>query len=114
MHQKGVLRLASSRFSSNSADVVDVTMVMLAFEAMNKLRLEVRLTRVDDGVASDLLVAVIAHPPTGEIGEVPPLASTSVKCSALNLKTLDSAVLAALYRLDFQLACNELESARQK
>jgi hypothetical protein len=85
-------------------------MVMLAFEAMNKLRLEVRMMRVDDGQASDLLIAVVAHPPTGEIGEVPPLASASVRCSGMNLKTLDSAVLAALYRLDFKLAEQEFDA----
>lgn len=106
--------MAQSRISSNSADVVDVTMVMLAFEVMNSCRLEVRIGRVDDGAASDLMIAVLAHPKGVEIGDQPPLASVNVSCSALNLRTLDAAVLAALYRLDFQLASNEFESVAPK
>lgn len=82
-------------------------MVMLAFEAMNKVRLEVRISRVDDGPASDLAVAVLAHSLEAEIGGLPPLASVSVRCSALNLRTVDAAILAAMYRLDFQLAEHE-------
>jgi hypothetical protein len=89
-------------------------MVMLAFETMNKVRLEVRISRVDVGERSDLGIAMLAHPQGVEIGDQPPLASVSVRCSAMNLKTLDAAVLAALYRLDFQLALNELESEAPK
>lgn len=111
MHQKGVLQLAQSRISSNNPDVIDVTMVMLAFESMNRVRLEVRLSRVDVAEASDLAITVVAHPMEGEIGEVVPLASVSVRCSAMNLRTLDSAVLAALYQLDFKLAEHEFASA---
>lgn len=106
--------MAQSRGSSNSPDVIDVTMVMLAFEAMNKVRVELRIGRVDDGIASDLGITALAHSMEGEFGDLPPLASVNVKCSAMNLKTLDAAVLACLYRLDFQLASNEFIGAETK
>lgn len=86
-------------------------MVMLAFETMNNVRLEVRLQRIDVGHRSDLQVTMLAHQRGVEIGDRPPLASVSVTCSDMNLKTLDSAVLASLYRLDFQLAEREFASA---
>lgn len=89
-------------------------MVMLAFETMNRCRLEVRISRVDVAERSDLVISLWAHPLGVGIGDQPPLASASVRCSALNLKTLDAAVLAALYRLDFQLASNEFASAEPK
>lgn len=84
-------------------------MVMLAFEVMNSVKLEVRLNRVEVAEHSDLQVTVLAHPKDAEIGAVPPLASVNVTCSAMNLKSLDQAVLAAMYRLDFQLAAHEFE-----
>jgi hypothetical protein len=41
--------------------------------------------------------------------EAPPSYSSSVKCSAMNLRTLESALLALLYRVDFQLAEQEFD-----
>jgi len=89
-------------------------MVILAFEVMNRVKLEIRIGRVDDGPASDLALTALAHDEGTQIGDQPPLASASVKCSAMNLRTLDSAVLALLYRLDFQLAQQEFEKTAQK
>ena len=88
-------------------------MVILAFEDINKVCLEVRIGRVGEGAKRDLAVTALAHAEKGTIGEVPPLASASVTCSAMNLRTLDSAVLAVLYRLDFQLGELELEGTRK-
>lgn len=89
-------------------------MVMLAFESINNVRVEVRIGRMDVGAASELGITVLAHDRKVEIGEAPPLASVSVKCSAMNLRTLDSAVLAALYQLDFQLAKGEFDAALKR
>jgi hypothetical protein len=107
----GGVALASSRGSSNGSDIVDVTNVMLGFEFMNQVDLTVRFRRVDDGPASDLLLTVDAFSRKEEEAGQPPWGSASVKCSALNLRTLESAVIAALYRLDFQLAEREFERA---
>jgi hypothetical protein len=87
--------------------VTDVVMVILGFEMQNNCRLEIRMNRIDVAHTSDLMLAVIAHPHGDEIGEVPPLASVNVKCSDMNLRHLESAVIAALYKMDFQLAEKE-------
>lgn len=106
--------MATSRFSQNNPDYVDVAMVILAFEDMNKVCIEIRLSRVGSGEKRDIGVTAIAHPEAGAIGDLPPLASVSVTCSATHLKTLDSVVLACLYRLDHQLAFNEFAAADLK
>ena len=49
----------------------------------------------------------VAHPRAGEIGEVPPLGSVSVTCSATRLRTMEAALIHALYMLDGQLAKGE-------
>ena len=82
-------------------------MTLLAFESINNLQIEIRLSREEEGEKSEMLCVVVAHPRGQPIGEVPPLASVSVKCSALNLRTLESAVIHALYLLDSKLAWGE-------
>ena len=94
--------------------VTDVTMVMLAFEAINKVRLKVELSRVDVGHNSDLRMTVLAFGTAPEDGDQWLLASTSLNCLATERLTLDAAVLAALYQLDFQLASGEFEKAIPK
>lgn len=103
--------MAQSRLSSATADVVDVTMVIVAFEAMNNIALAVQLRAVADGPAADLEITLEAWTRPEDGKEVQLLGCTSVKCSALGLRTLDSAVLAALYRMDFKLAEQEFEKA---
>ena len=106
--------MASSRFSSNAPDLTDVVMNLLAFETMNRVRLEVRMNRKDVGVASDLSVTVVAHPAEGEIGEVTPLGSVNVLCSATRLKTLEACIIHALYLLDSKLAWQEFDATIKK
>lgn len=112
VYRKDGPQLASSRASSATADVVDVTTVMEAFQGINHCRLVVKLTTVAEGHRADLLITMDAVS-IPEMGRVPvSLGSVSVKCSALGLKTLDSAVLAALYRMDFKLAEAEFERTK--
>lgn len=104
--------MAQSRPSSQTADVVDVTTVMEAFQGINHCRLTVKLTTVAEGHRADLLITMdaVSIPAVGQ--EAVSLGSVSVKCSALGLKSLDSAVLAALYRMDFKLAEAEFERTK--
>jgi hypothetical protein len=83
-------------------------MNMVAFEAMNNVRIEVRMSVGDHHGRSDLLIAALAHPRNVEIGEVPPLASVSLSCLGSHLKSLEAALIHALYLLDGQLAENAL------
>jgi len=106
--------LAASRISSNSPDWEDVAVNLIAFEAMNNVRLEMRVSTADHHGLADLAVTVIAHDRTAEIGVVPPLASASVTCSGSRLKSLEAVAIHALYKLDSQLALNELDGTVKK
>jgi hypothetical protein len=106
--------LASSRISSNAPDWQDVAANLIAFEAMNNVRLEMRVSTADDHGLADLLVTVAAHERTVEIGDQPSLGSVSVKCSGTRLKSLEACTIHALYLLDSKLARLELEGSIKK
>lgn len=99
--------MASNRDSSRSADWRDVVGNLVAFEAINGVRLEIRMSTTDHHGRADLLILVMAHDKDKEIGEVPSLASVSVTCSATRLRTMEAALIHALYSLDGQLAKGE-------
>lgn len=89
-------------------------MNLVAWEDINTCRVEVRLCCTRIGEVPDLVVVAVAHQQGPEIGEAPPLASVSVKCSAMRLRSLDAAIIHALYVLDSQLAKNEFEGVNKK
>lgn len=95
-------------------DLVDVGMNVVAFEAMNNVRIEVRLTVGDYHGKADLLVEALAYERQSPNGVAKPLVSVSVSCSATKLRSLEAALIHVLYLLDGQLAESELESARIK
>jgi hypothetical protein len=95
-------------------EIADVREVMAAFEDTNRARVEVRWNIERQVRGTDVLLTMIAHPWEGEIGEVPPLASVSVKCSGMNLKTWNAALTHCMYALDFKLALIELGSVSKE
>jgi putative effector of murein hydrolase len=62
------------------------------------------MTTADYHGRADLRIAALAHDLSKEIGEVPPLASASVTILGTRLKSLEGALIHALYVLDDQLA----------
>jgi len=106
--------VALRHHSLRMSEVGDVTDFLYQFERQNRARLEVRLSTLVTGKEVDLGIVMLAHDTEKEIGEAPPLASVSLKCSAMNLKTLSAALLAALYALDFQLGVNEFDKVLKK
>lgn len=106
--------MESRHFSLNLSEVGDVTDLMLAFERHNAVRLEVRLSLVNQEKNASIAIAMLAHGKEGEIGEVPPLGSVSAICSAINLKTLRDVLTHVMYALDFQLALREWDAASPK
>lgn len=109
MHQKGVNRLAQSRFSSNTVDSKDVAFSLVAFEAINSCRIEFRMSTVDRGGRADVQLTILAHPLGVAIGEAPSLGSVSQSFLGMRLTSLDAAVFQLLYALDFQLAEREFD-----
>jgi hypothetical protein len=81
---------------------------LVAFEAINGCRLEIRLSTADYHGRADLAIVAIAHDRKAEIGEVPPLASATVTISGTRLKSLEGALIHTLYVLDAQLVEQEL------
>ena len=107
--------MASRHFSLEMTEVADVRDIWQAFELQNQIKLEVRLEVLTKLGVPDLLLTGIAHQNGSGIGDQPPLASVSVRCSAMNLKHLRDALTHVLYALDFKLALNEFEgTAPQK
>lgn len=100
--------MASSRLSSNGPDWRDVAGNLVAFEAMNGVRLEIRLLTADHRGMADIQAEVVAHDRKAPIGAVPPLASASVTCSATKLRTLEGLLIHSLYVLDAMLLKCEL------
>jgi hypothetical protein len=99
--------LAVSRPSSIGGDWQDVAAVIVAFQAINSVQLEMRLTGASDHGRADILMTLVATElPDGE-SEAKTLDSVSVRCSAMNRKTLEDALIQALYSLDFKLGSGE-------
>lgn len=85
----------------------------LAFEEMNQVRLSFRMSSAGDHVSPDLFLVLEAHKQGGEIGEASSLASSSVRVSSLNVRTMEAALSYALYQIDFLLAARELDDVRK-
>lgn len=103
-----VMTLAREKHLQDGIGIVDVAMNIVAFEAMNNVRVEVRLSVVDRHGSPDIQIAALAHMRDIAIGEASPLASVNVSCLASRLTTVDAALIHALYQLDSMLAQNEM------
>jgi len=110
----GGVPLASSRYSSNTADMIDIAAVMEAFEEINQVRITVSITLEGTGSERGLRIGAVAEERRGEDTEVTTLASASASFSATNLKTAEAAVLHILYMLDGKIAYAEINSAEPK
>lgn len=104
----GGVPLASRHFSLQMGEVADVLDLLLGFEVMNGVKLELRVSTVGAPGSMDLGVTLVAHDHREDIGAVPPLASQSVRCLDTGLKNLRDVVTHVLYLVDGQLARNEL------
>jgi len=100
--------LGSNRDSSGGIGWKDVAGNLVAFEAINGVRLEVRMSTTDYHGRADITLTAIAHDRKGEIGDLPPLASVSVSIMGTRLRSLEGAVIHALYLLDGKIASDEI------
>lgn len=100
--------MVSNQGSSKTADWRDVAGNIVAFEVMNGVRLEIKVTTVDHRGRADLSVGVWAFDRKDETGDPKVLASVCVTCSATRLKTLEGVLIHALYMMDAKLVGVEL------
>jgi len=102
--------LASKQGYSATLGWKDVAGNLVAFEAINGVRLEVRISTADYRGLADLTIVAIAHSRKAEIGDLPPLASVTLSILGSRLVSLEGALIHALYMLDGQLAERELSA----
>lgn len=106
--------MGSRHHSLNMSEWMDVTDLLVAFEQQNEVSITVSMMTLRTPKGPDLAVMVSASGKSRKSGEVTQLASVSVRCLALRLNSLASAITHALYALDFQLALNEWGVAETK
>lgn len=106
--------MASSRGTSNGPDVKDTADTVRAFEEANRVVIVMTLRPIRGTEEADIWIDAKAMSERDGSGVRSILALASVKCLGSRHKTLDAAVLAALYALDFQLAQKEFENVEQK
>lgn len=101
--------MGSKHHSLQMSELADVTDLLYGFEKQNEC--VVICTFQTEGQRGKLTIVLTMHacsvkPVSVERAD---LASVSVICSDLNLKTWNAALTHALYALDFQLALNEMQ-----
>lgn len=106
--------MASSRGTSNGPDVRDITATMIAFEAINKVRLQVLMGVTQDKHRTVLACEAVAWPVEPESGEVQPLASAKCLIGLSDRRTVDAVILQLMYKLDAELAEEEFRRAGVK
>lgn len=89
------------------SDWRDVAALIVAFEAINQVRIGIRIAGRDRRGSADLYVTVVADAREPAYGEVKCLGSVSSSCYSMNLRNLEDVVMQLLYRLDAQLASGE-------
>jgi hypothetical protein len=100
--------------SQTGVDCVDVRYVLAAFEELNKCKLSV-LIRVSGTQARPVMdLEVQADPLESAAAEPVPLALAKCTIGSTGTRTMEAAILQALYALDAQLAERELARADRK
>lgn len=103
--------MGSRHHSLDLSEIADVTDMLNGFQQHNSCRIVVEVSvEVVDQVPGIVLVAKAYEGDPALLG-AKPLGSVSVKCSTMNLKAWNSALIHVMYALDFQLALNELGHA---
>lgn len=96
--------MASSRLSLNNPDMIDVGAVMVAFEQMNECKITV-LGRVESRDGQQTLCWLISALDQNEdLPDQRYLASVNVPVIGGGHRTIESAIMWALYKLDWELS----------
>jgi len=107
---RGGVPLATSRLSSNNPDLQDVASVMDAFETINKCSITLHGKVVGVAGARKLQLIVSAMETNEDLPDQGYLASVNVDLGCGSHRTMEGAMLWALYQLDWRLA--EIEVGR--
>jgi hypothetical protein len=102
--------LALKHGSSSGVDCVDVKFVLAAFQEINSCRLVVQLTIEGSAARPDLVMEVTAREKADAPAGPAHLGSVRLSVGSTEPRTMEAAMLQALYAVDAQLA--EKEFAR--
>lgn len=100
--------------SAPGPDFQDLVHLLTAFEAINRVRLGIRMSRSLTSRVPDMAVTLVASEVDTESGDLKDLGSVSLTCLASNLRSLEAVLIHGLYLLDAQLARHELEVASKE
>jgi len=106
--------LALKQGSSSGVDVVDVLHVLHAFEAINKCKLEITIYLQGSPARPEVWLKMWAWEPLVDRMEVQPLACQKILIGSSGPRTMEAAILRALYAVDAQMAEEELAKAIRK
>lgn len=106
--------LGSNDRWSSGIELQDVAMNLVAFEAMNNVRLLLQLSVADYHGQADILVSALAYKRGLQNTDQVPLASANVSCLGTHLRSLEGALIHALYMLDGQLVESALAEVKNK
>jgi len=100
--------LASKRGYSSGVGATDLAHMWAAFEELNTCTLSLSMALEMRYGRPDLRIIVSASTKSTADVEPAPLGSSDFSLSSQGFVTLDSAIMFALYQIDFQLAASEL------
>lgn len=103
----GGVPLASSRFSSSRPDAVDVRYAVQAFQHINQVRIEIRMSLMELEGEPVFALEMVAHDLKKEVGDQPSLASVKSKIGYRERHQMEAVILQGLYKLDGELAERE-------
>ena len=99
--------MALKQGSSTGVDAVDVKYVLAAFEELNSCRLVVQLSIEGTAARPDLIMEITAVDKGSASAAPAPLAYQKSIVGSMGPRTMEAAILQALYALDAQLAAAE-------
>lgn len=106
--------MASRHFSLVMTDLGDVIDMLQAFDTQNNVHTVMAFSLVKDSPKVDLLVTAEAWARPAVDPVAKPLASVSVTCLGMNLRTWGAVLTHVLFALDFKLALNEWDGSKPK
>jgi len=106
--------LALKQGSSSGVDVVDVKYVLAAFQEINKCGLRVGMHLEGTSARPELILTLTAWSTLLDVPEARLLASQKLQVGSMGPRTMEAAILQALYGLDAQLAADEFARVNNK
>lgn len=94
--------------------MIDVAALMEAFEEINQVKIILSITLEGTGSLRGLRIGAVAMENNSPSTEATVLASVNASFSAMNLKTVEAAVMHVLYLLDGKIAYQEMAGGAAK